>query len=436
VTSCRELVHASSGTVDRRIFGDEDLYRLELERIFARAWNFMCHESQLPRPGDFFSTWIGEDRVIVTRDRNGQFQVLLNTCRHRGNAVCRADQGHATSFVCTYHGWTYDLQGKLIGVPGLKEFYHGELDRDAWGLVRAAQVDSYLGYVFATFDPDAPALHDYLGEVGRLAIGLQASRGRMAILDGIQKYTIGCNWKLAVDNLWDWYHTQVTHASAAMSGYIDRLIGPAAARAARSGERPPHNVLFGEYGHAISGPMFDRAHPERNIDRDSSWRERAEVRELLGPVGVDTAGHANIFPNLWLTTNQMSLRIPKGPGATEIWWFTLLDQDLPREAREEERYRANHNFGPAGLQEQDDGENWAQCTRGARGAVARRYPLHYAMNLGRGEIRQEASGPPRIITTVNEHAQLWHYRCWAEWMDAASWPALAAERSATPTGAV
>ena len=107
-TDFTTMVDAARGLVDRKMFSDEEIYQLELERIFARAWNFMAHESQIPNAGDFFLTWIGEDRVIVVRDKEGQPQVLLNTCRHRGNAVCRAEEGHATSFMCTYHGWTYE----------------------------------------------------------------------------------------------------------------------------------------------------------------------------------------------------------------------------------------------------------------------------------------------------------------------------------------
>src|SRR5690242_1229166 len=149
------LVDAPKGLVDRKIFSDEEIYQGELEHIFARAWNFICHDSQIPNAGDFFMNYIGEDRVIAVRDKEGNAQVLLNTCRHRGNAVCRAEEGHASSFMCTYHGWTYDLQGKLVGVPGFKDYYHEDLNRDEWGLIRAAQVDSYRGFVFATLDPEA-----------------------------------------------------------------------------------------------------------------------------------------------------------------------------------------------------------------------------------------------------------------------------------------
>src|SRR3954451_13673641 len=191
-----QMVDAEKGLVDRRIFSDEQIYQLELERIFARAWNFMAHDSQVRNPGDFFQTYIGEDRVIVVRDKSGEPQVLLNTCRHRGNAVCRAEEGHATSFMCTYHGWTYDLQGKLVGVPGFKDYYHEDLDRQEWGLISAAKVATYKGFIFATLDPEAPSLDDFLGDVGKMSINVIAAKAKdLIVIGGVQKYVIGCNWK-------------------------------------------------------------------------------------------------------------------------------------------------------------------------------------------------------------------------------------------------
>lgn len=329
----RSCFDPQSGTLDRRVFADQALYDLEMKNIFARAWNFMCHESHIPNPGDYFINYIGEDQVIVVRDKQGEVQVLLNTCRHRGNALCRAEQGNAKSFVCSYHGWNYDLNGDLIGVPGLSSYYRKDFDKSQWGLAKAAQVDHSHGFYFATLDPDAPPLHDYLGEVGRIGLGLLVANGPVEAVDGIQKNVIDCNWKIAVDNLFDWYHVQYSHASAGIAGFMD---------------------------------LAAILHPDKPVvpPRPSA------ARELLGPTGVRRMGHPNIFPNLWVSTNgtQLSLRLPRGPFATEIRWFSFLPKGLPEEMRKQQIAFNAHLFGPAGMLEQDDGENWSQSTRASRGA--------------------------------------------------------------------
>jgi 3-phenylpropionate/trans-cinnamate dioxygenase alpha subunit len=443
----RSLVDLKAGTVDRAIFADQDIYQLELERIFARAWNFMCHESQIPKAGDFFLSFVGEESVIATRDKKGDLQVLLNSCRHRGNAVCRAESGNARSFLCTYHGWTYGLDGQLIGVPGYKDFYHEQLDKSSWGLVRAGKVASYKGFVFATMDPEAPDLEEYLGPVGRMGIDLIAERGDMMIVEGVQKNLIGCNWKLAVDNLFDWYHPQISHASAFMVGMLgggskltaeDRQL---LANARATGAARGHRVLFGDYGHAIGGPrltpearearraLADRIEPMM----EDLYRDRPEAQAALGELGVGTAGHPSIFPNLWVSTGayQLSLRLPRGPFSTEIWWFSFV----PREATDEKKQAIIsseiHVFGAAGLLEQDDGENWDQSTRGMRGVISQRYPLNFSMGLNKTPVQVMAE-TSYIDTTINEHAQLWTYRSWADWMDADNWASLKQNHTPAP----
>ena len=429
------MVDTETGTVDRRIFSDQDIYELELERIFARAWNFMCHDSQIPDPGDFFQTVIGEDRVIVVRDNEGNPQVLVNTCRHRGNAICRAEEGHATSFMCTYHGWTYDLKGALVGVPGFKEVYHEELDRENWGLIKAAQVDTFKGFIFATMDPEAPAFHEYLGDVGRMSIDMVAEKGEDVILAaGVQKYTILCNWKFAADNVWDFYHG-ITHQSSLMSGYqiAGRRPGDLTSRFAM-----PNMAFLGEYGHVLGGPQNNPDNPQNAI-RSQEWRQRPQAKQAFGPL-IDRipSAHPQIFPNFWVTgpgLAQVSMRMPKGPTKTEIWWFTFLDKTTP-EKHEAHLQQAMHTFGPAGMLEQDDGENWGQSTLGSFGTATRRHPLNYSMSLGRGEIIDDELSPPRIESpTVSEHPQLWHYRAWSEWMAAESWSELKANH-AIPRGKV
>ena len=86
---------------------------------------------------------MGEDPVLVTRDRQGKVNAFLNICRHRGNRLCRADDGNAGTFICAYHGKAYGADGKLAAVPNLQDAYYNELDLSKWGLTPVAQLDSY-----------------------------------------------------------------------------------------------------------------------------------------------------------------------------------------------------------------------------------------------------------------------------------------------------
>ena len=294
VSGCFDM---ATGILDRRIFTDEEIYQEELKKIFGRAWNFVCHESQIPNPGDFMMNYIGEDEVIVVRDRQQSINVLLNSCPHRGNTVCRAELGNTKSFFCSYHGWNYDLDGRLIGMPGEDDFYRNNIDKKDWGLTPAAKVENYQGFYFATLDPEAPPLEEYLGWVGKVGIDFMLAEGDIEFLDGIHKNRLQCNWKLAVDNLYDWYHVKVSHGSAIKIGILD-----AAAMA-------PDNqmVILGEYGHGIGGPGISEEEQARYdarlasgegepqwYDRHAERRTSPETREMLGPVGTRSFGHPNI----------------------------------------------------------------------------------------------------------------------------------------------
>src|SRR5690349_23318081 len=114
------LVDPLAGRISREIFVDDAIYREEQERVFARAWLFLGHESQIPRPGDFFVSSMGEESVILCRDGAGTIHAFLNSCRHRGMKVCRYDEGNTSVFTCPYHGWGYSTDGRLVGVPFYK----------------------------------------------------------------------------------------------------------------------------------------------------------------------------------------------------------------------------------------------------------------------------------------------------------------------------
>jgi 3-phenylpropionate/trans-cinnamate dioxygenase alpha subunit len=295
-------------------------------------------------------------------------------------------------------------------------------------------------------DPTAPPLEEFLGTTGRLGLDLIAERGDMEVVPGIQKFVINCNWKFAVDNLFDWYHPQITHMSAFQSGIFpstpadqvdvtNRLDSGGATKddgteleipIGPGNESLKSRVILGEYGHAIAGPTATAAGNGGGI-LSQEWRKRPEAVAALGPVGLDVAGHPNIFPTCWVTgTVQISLRVPRGPFSTELWWYSFVDKNATPEQRGLAMMLHNHVFGPAGLLEQEDGENWAQSTMQTTGYKSREIPQALKMNLGRGKIVKE-HGLARIDANTTEHAQLWTYAAWAQWMTGADWDTLKAQ---------
>ncbi|XVV15141.1 aromatic ring-hydroxylating oxygenase subunit alpha [Actinoplanes sp. CA-131856] len=441
----QELVSVQRGEVDRRVYSDPDIYEQEMADIFQRSWLFLCHESQIPKRGDFVETPMGRDNVLVVRQRDGSIKALHNTCAHRGNAVCRADEGNAKNFMCTYHGWTYDIGGNLVGVPGQRDLYHDELDTSRHGLRGVAQLDSYKGFVFATSDPTAPPLFEFLGRTGRAGLDLIALQGDMEIIPGIQKFVIPCNWKLAVDNLFDWYHPQITHLSAFSIDLlpafesdseqldIDGVTNQDGEEINLATKDNVSTLVFlDHYGHAMSGPVADGASGPFG---DISYRHTEAASKVLGPQTKRAIGHTNVFPTLWIAPNggQLSLRIPRGPYETEIWWYTFVPKEAPPEVRAIVQSGAVHVFGPAGLLEQEDGENWSQATMTTHGLSAGRIPHVLKMNLGRGKVVNDPDSldPPWIEAGINEHGQLWTYAAWAQWMSGCGWDDLR-ERTTPP----
>src|SRR5881398_3733775 len=216
------LVDLTTGQISREIFVNEEIYAEEQERIFARAWLFIGHESQIPSPGDYAAARMGEEAAILCRDRTGEVHVFLNSCRHRGMKVCRYDEGNTAVFTCPYHGWSYGTDGRLVGVPFFHEAYHSQLDRAQWGLVEVAQLARYKGSVWATWDPAAPSFFEYLGDFRRyLDLTLDSwdgSEGGSEVLGGVQKWLIPCNWKFPAENFsGDSYHN-ISHRSVDLVG--------------------------------------------------------------------------------------------------------------------------------------------------------------------------------------------------------------------------
>jgi len=146
------------------LYSDFQVFDDEMSRIFATSWVFVGHESEVPKPGDWVTRRIGREPVILVRNQDAEPQVLSNRCAHRGTTLCWDEQGRTRNFRCTYHAWSFDLDGVLLGVPYPGGFRGAKSDVR---LDRPAQVAQYRGFVFARMAREGPSLDEFLGPAGR-----------------------------------------------------------------------------------------------------------------------------------------------------------------------------------------------------------------------------------------------------------------------------
>ncbi len=352
--------------VHREVFVSDGVLRAEGEKIFSRQWIYAGHASELKKPGDFQTRNVAGRPVIFCRDQNGQIRVLLNTCRHRGAKVCREREGNVRGFYCFYHGWVYNTDGSLKGVPG-EDAYGPGFDKSTMGLIAAPRVESYRDFYFVNFDPDAESLHDYLAGA-RDYIDLvveQSPSGQMEIISGTQEYEIRANWKLLVENSVDDYHLLSTHITwmnyMSNSGVSMRrpkgLLLPSAGKGIDLGN-----------GHlCIDNPNY-RGRPVAawiSVYGEDAKEDIANIRQELNQrLGeeraarvADTNRNLSIFPNLVINDgSSVTVRNfwPVAPDRIKVTAWALG----PVEENEEQRARRLHAFltfyGPGGFATPDD----------------------------------------------------------------------------------
>ena len=437
------FVDMATGQVSREIFVSDEIYQREQEQVFTRAWMFVGHESQVPKPGDYFVSCMGEESVILCRDRDSRLHVFLNSCRHRGMKVCRYDEGNAPVFTCPYHGWSYATDGTLAGVPYFKDAYREKLDKSQWGLVEVAQLCAYKGTIWATWDESAPPFLDYLGPFKQfLDLTLDAWDGREGgteVIGGVQKWVIPCNWKFPAENFsGDSYHN-ISHRSVDMVG-----IGPSGTGRRDTKERELARrlqVSFPERGHQTGVYVLPQGLPAPPAYQDSSEVSEyfrvceEERRRRKGKWGQVSGSPGEIFPNTALHPRQprsIAVWHPRGTHHTEAWRWYLVDEDAPPEVKDFLRQYYLRYSGPGGLTEQDDMENWNYAHAASRGTIARRYPYTYEQGMGFEQTNFRCHGIdfPGVVMDLTEAKSSEQnlrnfYARWQQFMDADNWDQLA-----------
>lgn len=421
------LVSDQHGWVDPRIYTDEALYQLELERVFAKSWLLLGHESQIAKGGDFMTNYMGEDPVLVVRQKDASIRVFLNQCRHRGMRLCRADCGNAKSFTCSYHGWAYDTAGTLVNVPYSECF--PTLDKKESGPLQA-RVETYKGLIFANWDTEAPDLATYLGEA-RFYMDHMLDRteaGTVAI-PGIQKWVIPCNWKFAAEQFCsDMYHAGTTsHISGILAGLpADKELSDLAPPT----EGNQYRALWGGHGAGFfldDTNMLAAMMSEKVVDY---WTKGAAAEKAALRFGATARSriafqHMTVFPTCSFLPGVNTIRMwhPRGPNEMEVWTFTVVDADASDEIKDEYRRHSMRTFSAGGVFEQDDGENWVEVQQILKGYKARSRPFVVSMGIGRDE-GSHPDYPGRIGYVYNENAARGLYTHWARMMTSPNWAAL------------
>jgi phenylpropionate dioxygenase-like ring-hydroxylating dioxygenase large terminal subunit len=412
------------------IYSDPDLFELERGRVFGRTWQFLAHESEIPRAGDFVVRRIVDDSFLVTRTADDKVHVLLNMCRHRGMQVCRAEVGNATMFRCPYHAWTYRNDGVLVGVPFHDEAYGGDagLDKATHGLVAAPRVGTYRGLIFANLDPRAEPLEDALGGFRWFLDFYVHQSDEGAELRGPQRWRVRCNWKIAAENFsGDSYHTPHTHASVVDVGLFREPTASKRKEGALYFAGGGGGTTYKLPGADVEANLSYIGYPPGMIDRmRAAWT--ADQQQMVG-AGRFIVSAATAFPNLSFVHNWpkirgadevvpfVSVRLWQPISATEtecLSWFAV-DRGAP-DAFKADSYKAYLMcFGSSGMFEQDDVENWTSITSIARGHFAATIELDSTMGLAASGAAPEVwPGPGSARVGYGEFNQRAFLGLWAD----------------------
>lgn len=348
---------ADVSRVPYQVYTDEELYGLEQEKLFrGKIWQFVGFEVEVPKVGDFKTTFIGDTPVVLVRSSEHGFSVFVNRCAHRGAALCFETNGNRTEFSCVYHNWAYDLTGKLKtvafqkgvrGVGGMPDDFKIS-DHNLHRL----KVETMRGLVFASFSENVAPLEEYLGV--HMSKHLKRIFSRPVKVLNTYSQVLHNNWKLYMENVKDSYHASLLHLFLT-TFKLNRLSMQGGLILDDSGG---HHISFSKMStDLVAGTEYEsgklRAQNDDFTLRDprllNSWQEFDD--------GV-THAIQSLFPNMVVQQiqNAFAVRVlvPRGVDKCELFWTLFgFEDDTPEQ--EVTRLRLSNLVGPAGLVSMEDG---------------------------------------------------------------------------------
>ncbi|HDR8990740.1 TPA: Rieske 2Fe-2S domain-containing protein [Burkholderia vietnamiensis] len=389
--------------IDRRIFTDPGLFAQEQSLIWEKVWVYVAHESQLPKPKDYLTGWIGSVPIVINRDKTGQFNAFVNICSHRGATLCRTSKGNSSNFVCPFHGWAFDAQGKLLAAMNEEGAgYPEDFDKSKRGLTKV-RLESYRGFLFATLNRQAESLEDYLAESKTfIDIVVEQSPQGIEVIKGRSVYTFNGNWKLQAENGVDGYHVDAVHAN-----YVQMFKN----RAKINAEGSDLKVMAVNDFNRVRGGYYDLGNGHTvlwssitNPQDRPVYARREELTERMGQEKAEWAVNRSrnllIYPNM-LLMDQMSTQIrmfrPISVDKTEvtIYCFAPLGEAPAERAKRIRQYE--DFFNVSGMATPDDLTEFNETQKGCSSHSVVRWS-----DMSRG-MSHELSGPDDLATGLGIH---------------------------------
>jgi anthranilate 1,2-dioxygenase large subunit len=352
--------------VPYRVFRSQEIYDLEQERIFrGPTWSFLGLEAEIPKVGDFKSTFVGDTPVVVTRTAPADFAAWVNRCAHRGAIVCRQKRGNAAAHTCVYHQWSFDREGNLRGVP-FRRGQNGkpgmppDFDAADHGLQKL-RVESYRGLLFATFSRSVGPLADYIGPEMRPFVDRIFHKPVEYL--GCTRQFSKSNWKLYLENVKDPYHASLLHLFHTTFNILRVGMG---AKCIADKTHGLHSIIYVTKTAEANDAGY-KAEKVRSFD-EGFRLEETSLLDMRQEYAELTTNHIQpIFPQLVIQQihNTLVARqlLPKGPNAFELvfHFFGYADDD---EALRKMRIVQSNLVGPAGFISMEDTEATELVQRG------------------------------------------------------------------------